>query len=59
MFACRPHWYQLPKKVRDDIWATVGLPLSDTDRREAIGAAIAVYGDAAPPEWRGYPAVSE
>ena len=22
MFACRPHWYALPKPMRDAIWAT-------------------------------------
>ena len=21
MFACRPHWFQLPKDIRDSIWA--------------------------------------
>ena len=21
MFSCRPHWYQLPKSLRDAIWA--------------------------------------
>jgi hypothetical protein len=20
MFACRKHWFQLPKQIRDDIW---------------------------------------
>lgn len=20
MFACRPHWYTLPKAIRDEIW---------------------------------------
>ncbi len=22
MFACRPHWFALPKQLRDAIWAT-------------------------------------
>jgi hypothetical protein len=22
MFACRPHWYALPRRLRDAIWAT-------------------------------------
>jgi hypothetical protein len=22
MFACRPHWFMLPKRLRDAIWAT-------------------------------------
>ncbi|HEX5811567.1 MAG TPA: hypothetical protein VFY38_05685 [Pseudonocardia sp.] len=52
MLACRPHWYQLPQDVRDAVWRTKHLGLTDTRRRNALAAAVAVYGDAAPPVWQ-------
>lgn len=45
LLACKPHWYQLSKPVRDAIWATVSLPTLHPDRRAALTAALE--------EWRG------
>jgi hypothetical protein len=47
MFACRPHWVQLPKSVRDNIYATRDLSILDPARRSVIeSAAEAWRGDA-------------
>lgn len=40
LLACRPHWYQLSKPVREAIYATVGLPTLHPDRRAALAAAM-------------------
>lgn len=40
LLACKPHWYQLSKPVRDAIWATAGLPALHPDRRQALEAAL-------------------
>jgi hypothetical protein len=40
LLACRPHWYQLSKPVREAIYATAGLPTLHKDRRAALAAAI-------------------
>jgi myo-inositol catabolism protein IolC len=52
LLACRPHWWKLPKHVRDDVWATKDLPFNNPARQDALVAAVRVYGDAAPPEWQ-------
>lgn len=39
--ACRPHWYSIPKPIRDRVWAGyrrgAGGPEHDAAIREAIG----------------------
>jgi hypothetical protein len=40
MLACKPHWFQLSKPVREAIWATVGKSTLDPDRRAALTAAM-------------------
>jgi hypothetical protein len=32
MLACKPHWFQLPKAIRDEIWATY-RPGQEIDKR--------------------------
>jgi hypothetical protein len=43
--ACRTHWYQLSKPVRDAVYATAHLGLLHPDRRAALDAALE--------EWNG------
>jgi hypothetical protein len=40
---CRPHWYQVPKHLRDLIWATWGggAGILDPEYRQAVRDAIA------------------
>ncbi len=40
---CRPHWYQVPKPLRDAVWATwrSGAGTGTPAHTAAIGAAIA------------------
>ncbi|HVB43035.1 MAG TPA: hypothetical protein VNF47_10070 [Streptosporangiaceae bacterium] len=44
-FMCRPHWYQLPRPIRDTVWATwrsgngTGTPEHTTALLAAISAA--------------------
>jgi hypothetical protein len=40
---CRPHWYQVPKPLRDLIWATwrSGAGVLDPAYRRAIAQAVA------------------
>ena len=40
---CRPHWYQVPKPLRDLIWATwrSGAGLSGPAYRQAVAQAVA------------------
>lgn len=40
-YACRSHWYELPKDIRDAIWATYGNRLTDP------GGHLAAMTDAA------------
>ncbi len=51
---CRPHWYQVPKPLRDLIWATwrSGAGVFDPQYRDAVRRAIAAAG-ARPPGKRG------
>jgi len=51
-FACRDGWFTLPPRVRTAVWGTRHLAFSDTRRQAALAQAVAVYGDAAPPEWQ-------
>ena len=43
MFACRPHWYALPKPLRDAIWATYrdGQEITKDPSPEYLDAAAA------------------
>ena len=44
MWGCRAHWYSLPKRLRDGIWATYipGQEITKTPTTEYIDAAKAV-----------------
>ena len=44
MWGCQPHWYRLPKALRDRIWQTYrpGQEISKTPSRDYIAAARAV-----------------
>lgn len=52
---CRPHWYQVPKQLRDLIWATwrsgtgVLSPAYRQAVRQAVGAVQAVAAGELPP----------
>lgn len=49
-FACRGHWYALPKAMRDEIWAEYRRePLSDA-HVDAMAAAAAYLRDRYPEE---------
>jgi hypothetical protein len=43
MWGCKAHWFQLPKDIRDRIWATYqpGQEVSKTPSRQYIEAARA------------------
>jgi hypothetical protein len=43
---CRPHWYQVPKPLRDRIWATwrSGAGVFDPEYREAVRQAVEADG---------------
>lgn len=43
MFACRLHWYSLPKSLRDRIWATYvpGQEITKTPSGDYLNAAMA------------------
>ena len=43
-FACKAHWFSLPKFLRDEIWRTYrpGQEITKTPSREYIAAAIKV-----------------
>jgi hypothetical protein len=47
---CRHHWYQVPKQVRDQVWATwrSGTGASSFEHEQAVGMAITACQDAAP-----------
>lgn len=47
LFACRPHWEELPVMVRRNIVDTARLPTLDPVRRAALAAALKF--------WRGCP----
>lgn len=44
MWGCRPHWFALPKALRDRIWATYAPKQEETQRpsREYVAAARAI-----------------
>ena len=41
MWGCRPHWFSLPKSIRDDIWRTYvpGQEVSKTPSQAYLAAA--------------------
>lgn len=41
MWGCKPHWFKLPKRLRDEIWMTY------TPGQEIDGTPDAAYLDAA------------
>ena len=43
MLACRPHWYAIPKSLRDAVWRTYrrGLGAGSPEHTEAVLAAVA------------------
>ena len=44
MWGCKPHWFKLPKALRDQIWATyeIGQEVNGTPSDEYLVAARAV-----------------
>ena len=46
MLACRPHWYQLPKEIRDRVWATWRSG-DDAGHDQAVMDAVSWYRDRA------------
>ncbi len=42
MLMCRPHWYQVPRALRDEVWATWrnGAGAGTAEHTQAIHAAI-------------------
>lgn len=44
MWGCKPHWFRLPKLLRDRIWATYvpGQEIDMTPSPEYLAAALAV-----------------
>jgi hypothetical protein len=42
MLMCRPHWYQVPRALRNDVWAAWdnGMGAGTIEHTEAITAAI-------------------
>lgn len=44
MWGCKPHWFKLPKALRDRIWATyeIGQEVDMTPSDEYLAAAFAV-----------------
>lgn len=44
MWGCKSHWFTLPKKLRDRIWASYvpGQEITKTPSREYVAAAHAV-----------------
>ena len=45
MLACRPHWYAVPKPLRDAVWHAVRNDgIGSAAHTEAIGAAIEAMG---------------
>lgn len=47
---CRPHWYQVPKDLRDLIWATwcSGAGLFSDAHQQAVRQAVAAAGPPGP-----------
>lgn len=42
--ACPPHWYQLPREMRAEIWAALRARSADPTRhRRAVAAALAFW----------------
>jgi hypothetical protein len=44
MWGCKPHWYRIPKHLRDRIWATYvpGQEINGTPTQAYVAAALAV-----------------
>lgn len=44
MWGCKPHWFSLPKRLRDQIWATYrrGQEITKRPSAEYLAAAMAV-----------------
>jgi hypothetical protein len=43
--ACRPHWYQLPKAIRDDIWRHYVPGQTAATMSQGYREALAAAGD--------------
>jgi hypothetical protein len=43
MLACRPHWYGLSRELRNDVWATVDLPITNPTRASVLADVITYY----------------
>jgi hypothetical protein len=47
MLMCRPHWYMVPRPLRDAVWAAWddGYGAETPEHRQAIHAAIRAVND--------------
>lgn len=45
LFACRGHWYDLPRAVRARVYATASLPISNPERAAVFADARAAWGE--------------
>jgi len=47
MYACKPHWFVLPKPIRSEIWRTykAGLSLDHPERLQVLRDARAFYSE--------------
>lgn len=45
LWGCRAHWFQLPKAIRDRIWATYrpGQEIDKSPSREYVAAAMEAH----------------
>lgn len=45
-FACRPHWFELPRDIRDEVHATAHMHVMQARRRAVFLAADKAWGPA-------------
>jgi hypothetical protein len=45
MLSCRPHWYGLPRALRDEVWQTAHLSILDEARADVLDRVITYYAD--------------
>jgi len=43
MLACRPHWYGLPRNLRDAVWATADQSLFEPARADVLAQVVDYY----------------
>lgn len=43
LLSCRPHWYGLPRELRNEVWRTAHLPMLDDDRADVLARVVDFY----------------